>query len=446
MRANGLVPVPGGGRWADGKPVPVLHNARTMDGRQVDVRIADGRVTSVTPAAGGPVGESALDLTGHLLLPAPAEPHAHLDKALSFDEIAPPMGDLTAAIESWENHTPRLTVDGIAARARSAALRMLSNGTTAVRSHVNLLRGGDPLRGVRALVRVRDELADIMTVQLVALTPYAVGDKVLHEALDLGVDLVGGHPHQTPDPSGDLQRLLAVARQRGVGVDMHTDEQLNPGMLTLEDLARTVREWPAPRSVTASHCVSLGMTDPGTRARVIDAVRAADLGIVTLPITNLFLQGRGHPTATPRGLTAVRALLDAGVRVAGGADNLRDPYNPMGRGDALETAMLLVTAAHLTPREAYHAVSEAARDVMSLPRAGVEPGARADLLAIAATNLEDAVATAPADRYVLRHGKLVSVGRSHRSLALPSPTGPGAGAGPAAGAAEHTGSNVARRR
>ncbi|MEV0551041.1 amidohydrolase family protein [Nocardia salmonicida] len=417
MLDTALQPWSGTLRRADGLPVPALRNARLPDGRVVDVELADGVVTAVTSATAATPGDRDLDLTGHLLLTAPAEPHAHLDKALSFDEIRPPMGDLGAAIRAWEEHTPHLTVESIADRARRAALRLLANGTTAVRTHVNLLRGDDPLRGVRALVSVRDELADLMDIQLVALTPYVVGDDALHEAIDLGVDFVGGHPHQTPDPSGNLQRLLAVALARGVGVDMHTDERLDPTMLTLEELAHTVRGWTLP--VTASHCVSLGMLDPETLARVVGSVEAAGIGIVTLPITNLYLQGRDHATATPRGITATRALLDAGVRLAAGADNVRDPYNPMGRSDAMETAMLLVTAAHLTPREAYRAVSTGARDVIGLPVAGVEVGAQADLLAIRALNLEDAMACAPVDRVVLHHGRLVSVSRSELSTAAP---------------------------
>ncbi|WP_328391910.1 amidohydrolase family protein [Nocardia sp. NBC_00416] len=405
----------GGYRRADGLPVPTLRNARTVEGHLVDVHIADGRVTDVVAARGAPVSAGDLDLTGYLLLTAPAEPHAHLDKALSFDEIRPPMGDLGAAIAAWEAHTPQLTVDDIARRARRAALRALSNGTTALRSHVNLLRGDDPLRGVRALVRVRAELADVMDIQLVALVPHGVGDDAVHAALDLGVDLVGGHPHQTPDPAGNLRRLLGLAEERGVGVDMHTDERLDPTMLTLEQLAHAVRDWPASMPVTAGHCVSLGTAAPDVVARVTAAVAAAGIGVVTLPITNLYLQGRDHPAATPRGLTAVRALLDAGVTLAGGADNVRDPYNPMGRSDALETAMLLVTAAHMTPVEAYRAVTGSAREVMSLPPAGPEAGAQADLLAIRATGLEDAIAAAPPDRFVLHRGRLVASGRSERS-------------------------------
>ncbi|MFI5716205.1 amidohydrolase family protein [Nocardia sp. NPDC051750] len=406
---------PGNFRRADGRRVATLRNAATVDGQLVDVHITGDRVAAVVPAENRPAGEHDLNLSGYLLLEAPAEPHAHLDKAFSFDEIRPPPGDLGNAIAAWEEYNPRLTVDGIADRARRTALRLLSNGTTAIRSHVNLLPGDAPLRGVQALVRVRTELAAAMDIQLVVLAPYSVDDTAIHAALDLGVDFVGGHPHHTPEPTANLRRLLRIAEERGCGVDIHTDEQLDPEMLTLEQLTHLVGDRPPARPVTASHCVSLGMTAPEVQARVSAAVAAAGIGVVTLPMTNLYLQGRDHPVATPRGITAVRALLDAGVRVAGGADNVRDPFNPLGRADALETAMLLVTAAHLTPQEAYRAVSSGAREVMGLPAAGPAPGAYADLLAIRASGLEDAIAAAPTDRFVLRRGRLVAASRSERS-------------------------------
>ena len=40
------------------------------------------------------------------------------------------------------------------------------------------------------------------------------------------------------------------------------------------------------------------------------------IAVMTLPQTNLFLQARGWATAPPRGLTALRPLLEAGVTVA----------------------------------------------------------------------------------------------------------------------------------
>lgn len=402
--------------------IDVLAGATLPDGSVVDVELAGGIVTAVNPAAFGgfrPDTARTLDLTGFLLLPAPAEPHAHLDKAFTWDLINPPMGDLESAIGSWRAYSSVMTVESIADRARAAALNLLRNGTTAVRSHTDLLTGDEPMRGVRALVQVRDELHDIMDIELVALTPHDMPDAVVEQALDLGVELVGGAPHLAPDPSGDLRRLLAIARRRGVGVDLHTDEGLS-GDPTLLEFAALVRDWDRP--VSAGHCVRLGTLEAGDLDEIIAEVLASDIGIVSLPITNLYLQGWEHPVSTPRGLTALRALLDAGVRVGAGADNVRDPFNPVGRSDALETASLLVTAGHLTLDEAYAAVSTGARSVMSRPTAGVEVGAAAELLAVRGINLSDVVANAHADRFVIHAGALVAQSSVTYEVAAPIPS------------------------
>lgn len=398
----------------------LLSGATLPDGSVVDVTLDGDTVQSVTPAGSTPVTASAdetLDLSGHLLLTAPAEPHGHLDKALSWEAIRPPMGDLGLAIASWREYAKTMTVDDIATRARTQALRMLGQGTTSIRTHVDILLGDEPLRGAEALVRVREELRGLLDLELVALAGPDVPDSDIEAAIDLGVDLVGGSSHLAPNPSADLQRLLAIAVRRGVGVDLHTDES-TAGAITLGELAATVTGWTLP--VSAGHCVRLGTVDVAARDEMIDAARAANIGIIANPITNLYLQGWQDPVSTPRGLTAARALLDAGARFAAGADNVRDPFNPLGRSDALETAMLLVTAGHLTVDEAYTAVSDGARDVMSLPVAGVAVGAKAEFLAIRGTSLADVTANAPADRFVIHAGRLVAASRTTSEVASPA--------------------------
>ena len=403
------------------RSIDFLRNAGLMDGRIVDVALSEGFVTDVSPSGSTQPDPAAeiLDLRGYLLITAPAEPHAHLDKAMSFDLIQPTLGDLDSAILSWREYAADMTVDDIAGRARTAALRLLANGTTAVRSHVDVLQGPEPTRGAEALVRVRDELAGLMDIELVALGGWQSPDSAFEAVLDLGVDLIGGAPHLAPDPIADLTRVLAIAERRGVGVDLHTDESLH-GAVTLGEFARIVRDWSVP--VSAGHCVRLGTLERAELAEVIAEVLASDIGIISLPITNLYLQGWDDPVSTPRGLTALRALLDAGVRVAAGADNIRDPFNPVGRADALETASLLVTAGHLDFTEAITAVTDGARDVMSLPPAGPTVGRAAELLAIRAGSLGEAIAFAPADRYVIHRGALVS--ESHLTVNVAS-TGSG---------------------
>jgi cytosine deaminase len=137
------------------RPISLLTAATLPDGSVVDVVLAGDTVEAVVPAgtaARAPEAET-LDLAGHLLLTAPAEPHAHLDKALSWDAIRPPMGDLELAIASWRVHAATMTVDDVADRARRQLLAMLAQGTTAVRTHVDVLLGAEALgRGVAVVV------------------------------------------------------------------------------------------------------------------------------------------------------------------------------------------------------------------------------------------------------------------------------------------------------
>jgi cytosine deaminase len=116
----------------------------------------------------------------------------------------------------------------------------------------------------------------------------------------------------------------------------------------------------------------------------------------------------------------VRTLLDAGVVVAAGGDNVQDPFNTVGRGDPLEIASLLVSAAHLGPEEAYRLVSTSARALMGLPEVRVEPGYPAELLAIRAESVLEAVAMASPERVVIHQGRVVARTTVQRELPAPA--------------------------
>jgi cytosine deaminase len=242
-------------------------------------------------------------------------------------------------------------------------------------------------------------------------------EPLLREALRMGADVLGGCPHLAADPAAAVEQGLRLAEEFGVPLDLHADENLNPSSRDLRLLATRIRGTQrALRGVTASHCVSLGMVADAEAAALAKEVAAAGIGIVTLPLTNLGLQGWGHPAPVPRGLTAVRALLDAGVTVAAGGDNVRDPFNPLGRLDGLETAALMVAAGHLTPPEALYAVTNAARAVLGLPAAGPWAGAVADLLAVRAGSLSQALSASTPERVVFKYGRVVSRTRVMREL------------------------------
>ncbi|TDC67285.1 amidohydrolase family protein [Streptomyces hainanensis] len=394
----------------------LLRGALLPDGFPRDLLLDGGRVVRVAPPGTLPAGPAETDLTGCLLLPAPAEPHAHLDKAHTWDLAGAPPCDLPSAVGAWRDYAERVTEEDVALRARRALDELAMNGATAVRTHVDILPGDDPLRGLRAMLRLREAVRGRTELQIAVLHLDAP-DAVLREAFALGADVLGGCPHLAADPEAAVERAVRLAGEFGVGVDLHADENLDPASRDLRLLAAAVRGAGFSLPVTASHCVSLGAMPDEEAARLAKDVAGAGIGVVTLPLTNLYLQGRGHAAPVPRGLTAVRALLDAGVTLAAGGDNVRDPFNPVGRADPLETAALLVAAGHLTPSEAVHAVTAGARAVLGLPPAGPFEGAVADLLAVRAGSLSEALGAACPDRVVFRAGRVVSRTTVVRELA-----------------------------
>jgi cytosine deaminase len=403
------VPVPEGSHGRDGL---LLGSVRLASGQMIDVGLRDGRIETIGAPGTLPPAAERLDLSGYLLLPAPAEPHAHFDCALTADRIANPTGDLIGAIDAWLNYQVSIPREDFVARATEAAMLGLANGATAIRTHVGVYDPGG-IGAVEALLEVRERLRGVVDLQLVLLPMQLTGPEcanvraMLRKALELGADVVGGAPYLDPLPIAYHNLTLSLAAEFGRPIDLHTDETDDPAVLTLPHFAALVATTGFPCGATASHCVSLGVQPPERAAEVAAQVAAAHLTVVCNPQTNLFLQARGQDSAPVRGLTALRVLLNAGVTVAAGGDNLRDPFNPVGRVDPLETASLLVTAGHLTPEEAYAAVSTGARVAMGLPEVQVAPSFPAELLAVQASSLGEAIAGGTS-RVVIHQGRVVS--------------------------------------
>ena len=236
----------------------LLVGATLPDGTTGDVRLSGDSIAEVgrTLARRDPDdgeagaeagGEEVVDLRGFLLLPALAEPHAHLDKALTADRVPNRTGDLFGAIEAWVAYRPQLTVDDIVERATRAALAPAGQRDHGDpdprrrrrRRRPSLRRG--PARVVKAA------LADRLDLQIVALVAPPLGGSLgadhqalLRDAMDAGADVVGGCPHIDPEPMAALHHCVALAAELERPIDLHMDETLDPAVLGVVELAADV--------------------------------------------------------------------------------------------------------------------------------------------------------------------------------------------------------------
>ncbi|GHB00817.1 hydrolase [Streptomyces thermoviolaceus subsp. thermoviolaceus] len=399
-------PPPSSSPGAPGPPEPgvlLLTGARLTDGRTVDVRLAGGRIEAVGTAGSlaparragrrgaGPRGGaresgdgSRVDLSGYLLLPAPAEPHAHADTALTGDTDGP------------VSYAP----EDVQRRAVEAALLQLAHGATALRAHVRVgdARGLGALGAVLEAQRALRGLAELTTVAVPRVLTGAAGAEglaVLRDAVELGAEVVGGCPDGDPDPTGHLEAVLGLAAEHGRAVDLHTDGTDPARLARIAAMAGDLRT-----GVALGPCGGLERLPVDVAARTADQLAAAGVTVVCLP------QG-GCAGAEGLGTAPVRLLRSAGVRVAAGSGALRDVANPVGRGDPLEAAYLLAARHGLGPEEAYDTVSASARAVLGLPEVRVEAGFPADLLAVRGERLAGALSLGYS-RVVVHRGRVVA--------------------------------------
>lgn len=367
----------------------LLCGARLTDGRTVDVRLGGGRIEAVgttgSLAGGGPPAcGTRVDLNGYLLLPAPAEPHAHPDAALSAE------GDGPVSYDAKD----------VQRRATEAALLQLGHGATALRAHV---RVGDVqgLGALAAVLQARRSLRGLTELTTVAmprvLTGLAGADglAMLRDALKMGASVVGGCPDLDPDPTGYVEAVLEVASEHGCPVDLHTDAADPARLARLVAMAAGLRP-----GVTLGPCGGLAGLPTEVVRRTADQLAAAGVTVACLP------QG-GCDGSEQRETAPVRLLRAAGVRVAAGGGALRDLSNPVGRGDPLEAAYLLASRYGWRPEDAYDAVSSSARAVMGLPEVRVEAGFPAELLALRGDGLAGALSLAYS-RIVVHRGRVVA--------------------------------------
>ena len=388
----------------------VLRHARVDDGALQDIAFEAGKIVAISDKLEDS-GREERNLEGRVVLPGFVESHCHIDKTLTVDRVENASGTLMEAIINWVAFKPSLTTDDYLARGRRALLMALRMGTTNLRTHVDVDANG--LLALESVLELKREFAGRVDVQIVALGGPGVSNAefaAMQQALEMGADIVGGCPAIRSNSKAEVLRAFELAEQFGKPVDLHVDENENPESLSLETLTEETIARGLEGRVTAGHCCSLAFMDERTADRVIKKVARAKINIVTLPACNLVLQGR-EMNPTPRGLTRVKQLLEAGVNVVTGTDNVQDPFQPLGNYDLLAASNLTALAAHMTGRtqmlETLEMTTTRAAKVLGLEHHGLQVGCNADLVVIDAQSKLEALAQVSTNRMVIKAGKIL---------------------------------------
>jgi cytosine deaminase len=353
-----------------------------------------------------------LDLQGRLVIPGFVDVHMHLDKAFALESGLDPGDSLLAAIQNFYRWRDSISPQQIYRNARRAAEQALSNGTLALRTHTTVDQSVG-LSWLEPLLRVKEELAPWMTIQLVAFPDSMElierrSEDLLKQALAAGADAIGGAPLMCSAPQEAIDILFDLAGEAGCDLDLHIDESDSPSANTLEILAERKIALGFPGRVVAGHCTSLSALPEADARRVIEKVAQAGLFIVTLPSCNLFLMGRQDRGLVRRGLTRVRELLAAGVSVSFASDNIRDAFNPFGNADMLQQALICAQALQMGSNEELVQIlkmgTEYPAKAMGLEEHNLRLGDPASFVVLDAQNWGSALARVAPRRYVYTRG------------------------------------------
>ena len=410
----------------------LVRNARLLDGSVVDLRAEDGRWTRIGADVEGDAFE-VLDVEGRLVTPPLVDCHLHLDASLTAGRPRwNESGTLIEGIHVWGELKPSLTVEDVVARAREIVKWSVAQGTLFIRAHADVSGDNDAM--VRGLLQVRDEVADLCTIQVTAFPQDGIyardGDEQrLEHAIRLGVDCVGGIPHYEPTSELGLlevHRVFDLARQYSRRIDVHCDETDDPSSRFLEVMADDTVKHSLTGRVTASHCTAMGSYEPYYSSKLHGFLRRSGINVVVNPFANSLIQGRLDVYPKRRGFAQLKELLAAGVNVSLGNDVIMDPWYSLGRADMIEAASLALHFTYMSGREEIPemlrcATERGARTLGVEDEYGIEEGKPADLVVYDAPTALEVLRLHPPRRWVIRRGRVVAETTPARTTWLGEP-------------------------
>jgi len=408
-----------------------IHNAildTTLEA--VNIGISDGRIAVISQGEISP-GLQSIAANGSMLSPAFAEPHFHLENSL-LGRVPNHSGTLQEAIKIYAEIKKNLDTASIVDRSTKTLNQALSNGVLWIRNNVDI----DHVAGLRLLesvVAVQEKYRGVVDVFNIAFpqlglarNPEAVD--LMWLAMEKGAVIVGGMPHgerDMDDAARHIDIAFEIAKKFDADIDMHVDETDNPYWHSLELLADKTIEENYQGRVTAGHVCAMGSWDDRLAQRVIEKVKKADLNITTNVPVNLLLEGRGDSHPFRRGIPRVRDLLEAGVNVACGQDDMWNMFYPFGKMDPLEVANFVAHTAHLSSPVMIQAAFDMPRyhaaKTLRLPEYGIRVGNPANLVLIEAESAIDALRRQPVRSHVIREGKILVTSEYRRSFASSVP-------------------------
>jgi cytosine/adenosine deaminase-related metal-dependent hydrolase len=170
-------------------------------------------------------------------------------------------------------------------------------------------------------------------------------ERVYVEKAATMADLMGGLPSRDrPTPDKHLDIVMGIAKDLGIDMDIHVDQENNPDEHDSELLIRKVAEHGLQGRVTAIHAISVGAQPPAAQDRIADSFRDLGIAVTVCPAAALSMKQLDRQALLHNSIAPVVRLRERGVTVRIGVDNIADLFMPLTDGDMWFECRVLMEA------------------------------------------------------------------------------------------------------
>ena len=283
--------------------------------------------------------------------------HAHFDRAYT---IKPKMMNKTHdhLFEKWEyvdNFKRNASVGDYFDNIKAAVDSQLFLSTRAACTFVDI----DPVCEYNAITAAKiaqEHYGEEFPLVIACQTLKGVLEKKPRQLIEGAMDdfqIFGGLPAKDKGREAEhIDQLMLWAKDTGKRVHVHVDQLNHPSEKETELLARKTIEHGLEGMVTAVHSISLAAHPKIYREKVYKICADANLSFITCPSAWIDHPRREDLVPSHNALTPVDELLERGLTVAIGSDNICDIYKPFCDGDMINELRLLIDGCKIYDEDA----------------------------------------------------------------------------------------------
>lgn len=278
--------------------------------------------------------------------------HAHFDRAFTVNNETLAQGHALME-KKWtlvDEMKRNSSEEDYFARIERAVLTMIAQGVSAAATFIDV-DSLTELRALMAAVAVKKKYAKKIELKLINQVLKGIIDRDerrwAEKSLEY-VDSIGGLPSKDrPHPEKHLDVLFSWAKETGKTVHVHIDQENSLNEHDTELLAKKTIEHGLEDRVVAVHAISVAAQPREKRKELYKLMKAAGLSVVCSPSAALSMRALPYVTENHNSIAPVPELLEAGIPVALGCDNISDIFQPLVDGDMYTELRFLAEACRL---------------------------------------------------------------------------------------------------